>query len=450
MQQKFTVIGYPIGHTMSPFIHGRLFAMSGISAEYGKLEISPSELCARMPELRGLNGFNVTIPHKQAIIPLIDRLDESAALFGAVNTVACDRQTVGHNTDAYGFLGALEGAGIPLEGRVLVCGTGGAARTIAVTAARQGCRVTVAVRESSLVAAKLLCAELRDKFGADAEVSLLSEISDGFDLCVNATPAGMFPKVGASPLTGDQIGRCKALFDAVYNPRETALMSMARERGVTVCGGMPMLVMQAARAHEIWYGARFTRGEIAAVIRDAESEMERIFSPSPSGRSIVLCGFMGSGKSTVGRMIAGRMGRTFIDTDEYISEKAGMSIPDIFAKTGEDGFREMEHMACAELAGRADAVIATGGGALTFSRNSALFSGKADVFFLDLPFSSVMHRVGDDASRPLMNSDAGALFERRRPLYAAASDFTVDADLPPEEVAANIINLYHQKGEKLK
>lgn len=439
MNKQFAVIGYPIGHTMSPFINSRLFELSGFAAEYKKIAVDPAVLAQTFGELENLSGFNVTIPHKQAIIPLLDRLDQSAALFGAVNTVFCGQQTVGYNTDSFGFLGALDSAGVPLEGSVLVCGAGGAARTIAITAASSGCDVTVAVRQSSLAAANALKAELNEKFGTDATVALLDEVSGSFELCVNATPVGMYPKTGVSPLTGEQIGRCKALFDAVYNPRETALMSLARERNVKVVGGMAMLVLQAAKAHEIWYGARFTRGEIAAVTRDANLEMERIFAP-PAARNIVLCGFMGSGKSTVGKLLAARLGMDFADTDQYIVEREKMQISDIFSQRGEDCFRELEHAACAELAQRKNTVIATGGGALTFERNAQLFAGS-DVFFLDVPFSVVRERVGNDPSRPLMSADAEKLFDLRRPLYIAAAKHTIDGTKPPEKIIENIIEM---------
>ena len=285
MYERYLVIGCPIGHTMSPFIHRRLFKLSGRAASYEAAEIAPELLPARMPELRALDGFNITVPHKQAVIPFLDALDESARLYGAVNTVQCGKRAVGYNTDGYGFLHALRLAGAELQGRVLLCGAGGAARMAAFEAVRAGCRLTVAVRESSLGAAHALADELTAKFsGADVSCCLLGGLDargEPYDLLVNATPCGMYPKPDASPVTPETVSRCAAVFDAVYNPCETLLLRTARSLGKRCAEGLPMLVWQAARAHEIWYGASFSERDLAALTGDAGAELARVFGAQP-------------------------------------------------------------------------------------------------------------------------------------------------------------------------
>lgn len=278
MQRKFTVIGHPLGHTMSPFIHDALFRLSGQPAAYGAADIPPADLAARYAELRQLDGFNVTIPHKQTIIPLLDELDESAARYGAVNVVACGEKAVGYNTDAYGFLKSLETAGIPLLGDVVLCGCGGVARTMAYEALLAGCRLTLAVRDSDLPAAGKLKEELEGAIpGAQIGIVPLSELAGTFDLLINATPVGMYPHADAMAVTEEQLAGCRHVFDAVYNPRKTLLLGTAQRLGIPAVGGMPMLVWQAVRAHEIWDGVEYDVRDIQQLVEDSYREMERLF-----------------------------------------------------------------------------------------------------------------------------------------------------------------------------
>ncbi len=273
--RSYALIGHPIGHSMSPYIHSRLFELSNRNDEYSTLDIMHDKLSSSFhAELIKLGGFNITIPYKTAIIPLIDVLSEEAALYGAVNCVACGDRIRGYNTDAYGFKAALAMRSIPLSGKVLLLGSGGAARTVAYEAALAGCEVTIAARSQS---GAMLKDEIKNKIGKEVFVAAYEDIHGGYDLVVNATPVGMYPNTDASPLLCEQLYDCKALFDAVYNPRETLLVKYAKENGMAVAEGMAMLVMQAVKAHEIWYGASFSNEQIEAVIDGAYSEMERIF-----------------------------------------------------------------------------------------------------------------------------------------------------------------------------
>lgn len=276
--ERYCVIGHPIGHTMSPFIHKRLFEISGICAEYTSRDVNPDNIANDFAELKKLRGFNVTIPHKQAIIPLLDRLDKSATLCGAVNTVFTNGESVGYNTDMDGFTGALERAGIALCGRVLLCGTGGAARAVAFSAAKAGCEIEAAVQNGFENTAEALKNDILAKIG-DAKLKIIhyDKISGEYDLAVNATPVGMYPNTNAAILSEEQIKNCKAIYDLVYNPRETLLLSTARKSGIKCDGGMSMLVLQAAKAHEIWYGAKFDREQISRIIDDATEETKRMF-----------------------------------------------------------------------------------------------------------------------------------------------------------------------------
>lgn len=275
---RYAVLGYPLGHTMSPFIHEKLFAVHGVSAAYEKKELPPQELPQALAALRKLNGFNLTIPHKSAILPFLDRLDDRAALYGAVNTVKCNDSLIGYNTDYIGFLRALEDGGVALSGSVLLCGAGGAAHMMAFEAASAGCSLTIAARPSGLPRARGLAEEIRQKIpGAAVGVCTYDAIEGDFDLLLNATPAGMYPHPEAMPVNERTVRRCRAVFDAIYNPRETMLLHTARLNGSKCAYGMPMLVWQAAAAQEIWNGLPFTAGQVAPVIEEANWEMERVF-----------------------------------------------------------------------------------------------------------------------------------------------------------------------------
>lgn len=278
-KMKYVLIGCPLGHSMSVFIHSALFKLSGINADYSLFEIAPSELPSRIDELKELDGMNVTIPHKTAIIPYLNRLDERAALYGAVNTVANrSGELVGFNTDCHGFLRALSGAGISLKNRAVVCGCGGAARMMAFECALAGCRLTVAVRETGLARAENLRKEILCKIpAAEVEVTTLSDIKGKIDLLINGTPAGMYPNVNAMPVSEETLSRTEAVFDAVYNPSETMLLRTAKKLDAKAVGGMPMLVWQAAAAQEIWNGSVFKPEDINRVITLADEETARRF-----------------------------------------------------------------------------------------------------------------------------------------------------------------------------
>ncbi len=280
---SYAVIGHPLGHSMSPFIHRRLFALSGREAVYDTHDIPPETLSEELPRLfTVLSGCNITIPHKQAVIPLLTRLEGRAALYRSVNTIAVTPEgTVGYNTDADGFLSALKAEGVSLSGRVVLLGCGGVGRTFACEAALAGCTLINAVRDADLTAGEALRDYVETLVpGAAVELVTLRELEErgeAVNLLINATPVGMYPHADASPVSGAVTRRAAAVFDAVYNPRDTRLLQMARADGAKTVAGMPMLVWQAAVAHGCWYGASFDAADVAALVEDAQAEMERQF-----------------------------------------------------------------------------------------------------------------------------------------------------------------------------
>lgn len=272
--QNYTLIGCPLGHSMSPFIHGRLFALSGREASYTLTEIPAGKLSDTMPALRALEGFNITIPYKGDIIPFLDALDETAERYHAVNCVADrDGKAVGYNTDCTGFLRSVEQ--FALGGKVLLVGCGGVGRMMATEAALHGADLTIA--EPDLPKAQALADELRQSVPG-VKITVLPKAEPGsYDLLMNACPVGMYPRSHACPVTEEVIAGSKAVFDVIYNPTETLLLRKARALGKPAVGGAAMLVWQAVRAHEIWYGGSFAPGAVAQIIQDMEREIDRLF-----------------------------------------------------------------------------------------------------------------------------------------------------------------------------
>ncbi len=277
-KKHFAVIGHPIGHTMSPFIHRELFRLNGIDGEYTTEDIQPDALDREIPRLlRELDGFNVTIPYKSAVIPYLDSIEGVAEEYGSVNTVRCADRS-GRTTDPTGFVRALGAAGIELSGEVCVLGAGGVSRVFAGEAARAGCEVTFGVLESDKASAERIIEDIRKHHPEfRANVKDIGGLEGGYDLLINATPVGMYPRTNAMPIAKEVLGRSKAVFDAVYNPENTELIKAARELGCKAQGGMPMLVWQAAAAQEIWLGVKFESEEVVKVITSATEYMNENF-----------------------------------------------------------------------------------------------------------------------------------------------------------------------------
>lgn len=276
--KKYGLLGFPLKHTMSPPIHQRLFELDGISdftyelMEYETLGDNVSNLLA-------LEGFNITIPHKVNIIDHIDELADSAERYRSVNCVANkDGRHIGYNTDCDGFLRSIEAAGGKLSGKVLQCGCGGVGRMIAIECVRGGAELTISVPEGFEDTVEPV-REYAAENGYNNNITLVhpNEISGKFDTLINASPVGMFPKADACPVTEEIIKNSGFVFDVIYNPEKTRLLEIAEKSGIPACGGMAMLVWQAAAAHEIWLGARYENADIQAIIADMHKLMEQQF-----------------------------------------------------------------------------------------------------------------------------------------------------------------------------
>lgn len=275
---KYALLGYPLGHTMSPPIHKRLFELDGDpSAEYEVCEIPPDSLDERVKYLNSLNGYNITIPYKVDIISHLDELDESAKRYNSVNCVVNrGGRNIGFNTDCSGFLRSLEAGGAKLGGRVLQIGCGGVGRMMATEAALHGADLTIVSLPEFIAGAEEVAKEAA-KLNPSAKINVIThdKISGEFDLLMNASPVGMYPKTDDCPVTEDVVKSCKCVFEVIYNPNVTKLMSIAANNGIPAIGGMAMLVWQAAVAHEIWSGASYNDKDVEKIIEDMKAELAK-------------------------------------------------------------------------------------------------------------------------------------------------------------------------------
>ena len=407
---EYGLIGAKLGHSHSPRIHGAF-----IDYSYTLRELTAEELPGFL-ERRDFQGLNVTIPYKQAVIPFCSELGETAKRIGSVNTLVVrpDGSLYGDNTDHYGICYAIRRCGMDLSGRhVLILGSGGTAHTARAAAEDLGAaQITVVSRRGPVDYTNVY--DLRDA-GA----------------VINTTPVGMFPNNGASPLDLARFPDLTGVVDVVYNPLRTALLLQAEKLGIPHANGLDMLVAQAKLAGELFTGQKISDVRLDAVCREMTAQLT----------NIILIGMPGSGKSTVGRAVAEKLGRQFYDADAVIEERAGRSIPEIFAEEGEAAFRNLEHAALSDLCRQSGVVIATGGGAVCFARNLPLLWENGRVYCLRRPVDLL-----PTAGRPLSTSRLRLeeMERERAPFYRRAAHCTVDNSGPLERTVTEILDNFRR------
>lgn len=269
---RFAVLGQSLPHTWSPYIHNSLFDAAGLDAVYLPVPVPPERLGSVTDVFRScFSGFNVTIPYKEKILPFLDDIDEAAQVCGAVNTVEIrNGRMIGHITDGLGMLRAIEEKGVKThQADILILGGGGAARVAGYAFLSRGGRVTFAVRDAQKGNALAHALAKTQQDGLHRlSVRPLADCAEAHDILINCTPVGMYPHVDACPVSADVIARCGAVFDAVYNPRETRLLTLARQNGLPAIEGLGMLFYQAVEAQKFWFGDRVA----------SKAEQSRIYS----------------------------------------------------------------------------------------------------------------------------------------------------------------------------
>ncbi|MCQ2437623.1 MAG: AAA family ATPase [Clostridia bacterium] len=407
---EYGLIGEKLGHSYSPMIHERLGGY-----DYILKEIAPADLPAFM-QAKDFKGLNVTIPYKQAVIPFLSELSPVAEEIGCVNTIIkrADGTLIGHNTDIGGFMGMLKKAGIdPANKKAVILGSGGTSLTARTALRHMGAKEIVIVSRKGPVDYETL---YRDH--ADAEI------------LVNTTPVGMYPKNGICPADLSRLPALKGVADVVYNPEKTALILEAEALGIPCISGLPMLVGQAREAAEWFMGETI----------DPEKEVGILAAIRMQTRNLVLVGMPGCGKTTIGKMLAEKLGREYVDSDAEIVNRAGMPIPEIFAKYGEKYFRDLESEVIADLCKGSGKIIATGGGAILRDENVRAMRQNGRTCLMLRPIDRL-----PTEGRPLSSASEDAvkkLWEARKDKYAAAADLTVENLGTMEETVRAIMDAF--------
>ena len=391
---RFGLIGRTLKHSFSPQIH----LVYG-DYEYKLIPLEPEQLETFFAK-RDFDGINVTIPYKQAVIPFLSSLSPVAERLGSVNTitVAADGSLAGDNTDYKGFSYTLKKGDISVAGKkVLVLGSGGSSSTICAVCEDKGARELVVVSRSGKV-----------------NYDNIIEHSDA-EIIVNTTPVGMYPDNGKSLVMLRCFPRCTAVIDLIYNPLKTNLLLQAEKMGIKHINGLSMLAAQAKYSSELFTGCMLDDSLIEKAVDSVKQKMS----------NIVLIGMPGCGKSSIGKEIAKRTGKAFLDTDEMVRKSCGKTPAEIIRTEGEPAFRTKEQLAAEEAGICTGTVIATGGGIILSSRNIDALRQNGVIYFLDRDISKL-----DTTSRPLSagSGKLAELFNVRYLLYKKYADFIINGN----------------------
>ena len=407
MEKKFCLIGKTLKHSYSPTIH----AFFG-DYNYSLKEVAENNL-QDFVSGKEFFGYNVTIPYKKDIIKYLDDVQDVAREIGAVNTVVNKGgKLIGYNTDFYGMNYALARAGISLNGKkVMILGSGGTSQTALAVAKHGGAKEIIVLSRSG--------ENNYQNYHAHSDAQIV----------INTTPVGMFPNNYESLIDLTKLPNVEGVFDAVYNPSLTCLLMQAKQKGIKYSNGLPMLVAQAKQASEYFTGKLQTEQKIEQIITRIEKGVE----------NIVLIGMSGCGKSTIGKMLADKLGREFVDTDAEIVKKDGRDIPKIFKENGEQYFRELEKSVLKQVGALSGKVIATGGGVVENKENYFALKQNAKIFYLKREVEFL-----DRKNRPLSTdlSAVKTLFESRKEKYLDFADCVIDNNQEIQKTVGEILKDY--------
>lgn len=399
----YGLLGRKLGHSLSPEIHSLL-----CDYEYKLYPTEPEKLDEFFSSPK-LKGFNVTIPYKVEAYNRCTELSETAKKARSVNTVIRkpDGSLYGDNTDYFGFLYMAKKIGCDFKGKkVLILGSGGASLTARLVTADEGAKEIIVVSRSG-----------------ENNYENISLHYDA-DIIINTTPVGMYPNNGERLIDLSKFTKCKKVLDMIYNPARTVVLLDAEKLGIDCSNGLPMLVAQAVKAAEVFTGKEIPLSKI--------DEVHDIILGNQ--KNLVLVGMPGCGKSTVAKLLSQKTGRECVDTDSLV-ELCGETIPQIFAKYGEDEFRNRETQAIKSVAKEQGKIIATGGGAILREENRIALRENSTVIFLNAPLETLATE-----GRPLSKDyeTLCRMYEKRLPLYLETADLTVEVDPDPEVTVRRI------------
>lgn len=416
---EYGLIGDHFSDNFEKQIHERIaYYKDGKTASY-KYEmhvLQPGQVGAFL-RTACFKGINVEAPYQQTVIPCLDEISEPASKAGAVDTIVNrGGRLCGYNTAYTGMRDLLDCNGTdPADKKVLILGTDLAGRT-----------ASAAVRDMG--AAEICKVDLSGKEEFPVCRDLYKGCNDA-DIIINTTACGMSPNLDDSPLDPGSFPKLSGLVDLIDDPLRTSLVLEAQKRGIPAQGGLCMRVMKAIHAFELFTGTEIGRETSGRIYQDILN----------SRRNIVLTGMSLAGKTTLGTLVSGKLGRRLEDTDLMIIDREKREITNIFATDGEPYFRDLETAMCRELAAESGIVIATGGGAILREENVDALKKNGFIVFLDRPLDQLMPA----SDRPLADTKekVAALLERRYPIYRSTCDGSIANDMTPEAGAERILSL---------
>lgn len=403
------LLGQSLKHSYSPQIHNQLGEY-----EYRLFEKDPDQLQDFL-ENSEFTGINVTIPYKKSVLPFCRQLTPEAKKLGAVNTIVRleDGSLLGHNTDYFGFRSMVDRSGVSVSGKkVLVLGSGGASNTVCAVMNELNANVIVISRSGE---------------NSYKNLHLHSDAA----IIVNTTPVGTYPDTHLSPIDLDIFPALEAVFDLIYNPARTRLLLDAEKRNLKTENGLYMLVAQAKESSALFQGKLLNDSVILPIYQSLKQQIE----------NIVLIGMPGCGKSTIGKLLAEKTGKRFVDVDAEITAQVKCPISDIFLNHGEAYFRQLETDVLSKLGKLSGLVIATGGGCVTQMRNYDHLHQNGSIIWLQRNID-----ILPTEGRPLsIGADLHVMYCTRKPLYSSFADYTVSNDGTADNTAKNILKVLDWK-----
>ncbi len=413
-KDKYFLIGKNISYSLSPRIYKEM------DYDYKIKDLNKDELAAFM-EAKDFKGINVTIPYKKDVIKYLNEIDETAKAVGAVNTIVNKKGVLyGYNTDVFGLTALIKKSEVDFKDKtVLVLGSGGAAKTAVYVSNSLGAKKVVTISRN----------------GKDNYNNIYWLYKDRADIIINATPVGRENFETKSVIDIDKFIKLEAFYDLNYAPLLTETAARANMQGVKAFGGLYMLVAQAVMAAKIYGTKEFKEdGRFNWALNDIYGEL--LFE----NRNFVLIGMPGSGKSSIGKLLAKKLNREFIDTDALIESKIGEPIQKFIIDNGEEKFREIEAEIVKDLENIKGKVIAVGGGTILREENVKILKENGAFIYLERELKKLTLK-----GRPLVSSDTVEdMFKKREALYNKYKDVAVKNNKGKGKTVQSILEIIHK------
>lgn len=457
------LIGNPVEHTLSPLIHNTISKKMNIPAQYMPFRVEDSGLEKAIYGSYELNilGLNVTVPYKEKVMQYLVEIDDDAKRIGAVNTLVRSETKhgfKGYNTDMLGLQRQIHEEGIHLKDKiVVVLGAGGAAKAVTYMAYLEEAK-KIYVLNRTYEKAKNLAKDMNQTFNKKSGKDFLvvpmllsnyNEIREDKFIVFQATSIGLYPNNDQVVIEDhDFYQKIEYGIDLIYNPSNTRFMQLVTDNHGKAYNALKMLLYQGVIAYELWNKVEVPK----EIIEDLYLDLKRKVYPKDN---IVLIGFMGSGKSAIGKELAKRRKMNFIDTDTFIEEKEGMTISDIFSTKGEEYFRALELKTLEYLRDHvSNTVFATGGGMPLQSKNASLLKEIGFVIYLEASSHVIYERIKYCKNRPLLQCEDPynkicELMKVRKEKYRNTADYIINTNSNNKNATIEAIETYgkeHIKG----